>query len=135
MPAIAILGSVDDKPERASWAGRLLPDGTDPDPRFSLANERTFLAWLRTSLGLIAVGIGVATFVSTQMSRGLAVLLSAGLIVLGGAIGAASWFRWVSVERALRTQQGIPPWRVAPMLAFGIAVLALVAIAAVVLAL
>ena len=30
-----------------------------PDPRFSLANERTYLAWIRTSLALVAVGLGV----------------------------------------------------------------------------
>jgi len=113
----------------------VLPGGTDPDPRVSLANERTFLAWIRTALGLIAVGVGVATFVSTQLERGLAVLLAAGLIIIGGAVAAASWFRWVSVERAVRAGAGLPPSRVAPVLAVSIAVLAAVAIFAVILAL
>ena len=31
-------------------------DGEEPDYRFTLANERTFLAWVRTALGLLAGG-------------------------------------------------------------------------------
>ena len=119
----------------SSWSRRLLPGGTDPDPNLSLANERTFLAWIRTALGLIALGIGVATFVSTQLDRGLAVVLSAGLIIIGGAIAAASWIRWLSVERALRDRRGIPWSRMGPALALGISLMAVVAIVAVVLAL
>ena len=34
--------------------------GTEPDPRFSLANERTFLAWFRTGITLLALGIAAA---------------------------------------------------------------------------
>ena len=35
-------------------------DGTEPDPRFTFANERTFLAWSRTALALVVVaGLGV----------------------------------------------------------------------------
>ncbi|EDX36625.1 MULTISPECIES: YidH family protein [Shigella] len=30
--------------------------GEAPDYRFSLANERTFLAWIRTALGFLAAG-------------------------------------------------------------------------------
>lgn len=106
------------------WSSRLLSSGTDPDPRFSLANERTFLAWIRTGLGLIALGVGVATFVSTQMASGISLLLAAGLVLLGGAVAAASWFRWLRVERSMRAGQGIPPSRMAPVLAASIAVLA-----------
>ena len=59
------------------WINRRLSNGTDPDPRFSLANERTFLAWIRTALGLIALGVAVATFVSTQETKGVSLLLAA----------------------------------------------------------
>ena len=34
-------------------------DGTEPDPRFTFANERTFLAWSRTALALVVAGLGV----------------------------------------------------------------------------
>ena len=102
--------------------------------RFSLANERTFLAWIRTGLGLIALGVGVATFVSTQMASGVSLLLAAGLVLLGGAVAAASWFRWLRVERSMRSGQGIPPSRMALVLAGAIAVLAVVSVIGVVMA-
>jgi putative membrane protein len=34
-------------------------EGTEPDPRFSFANERTFLAWSRTALALVVAGLAV----------------------------------------------------------------------------
>ncbi len=30
------------------WRPRAFREGEDPDPRFTLANERTYLAWVRT---------------------------------------------------------------------------------------
>jgi putative membrane protein len=116
------------------WSARLLATGGDPDPRFSLANERTFLAWIRTGLGLIALGVGVATFVSTQMAKNLSILVAAGLVLLGGVICGAAWFRWLRVERSMRQGMGIPPSRMAPVLAFGIAILAALSILGVILA-
>ena len=47
--------------ERGWLTRRVFPAGREPDPRFTLANERTFLAWIRTALGLLAGGIGVLT--------------------------------------------------------------------------
>jgi putative membrane protein len=116
------------------WPDRLLAGGTDPDPRFSLANERTFLAWIRTGLGLMALGVGVATFVSTQMAKGVSILLAAGLVLLGGLVAAAAWFRWLRVERSMRAGTGIPASRMAPVVAFGIAILAVLSVIGVVLA-
>lgn len=64
---------------RSRFAERLLPGGTEPDPRFTLANERTFLAWIRTSLALLAGGIAVEAFTTDvfpePIRRGLSVLL------------------------------------------------------------
>jgi putative membrane protein len=116
-----------------SWINRRLSNGTDPDPRFSLANERTFLAWVRTALGLIALGVAVATFVSTQETKGVSLLLAAVLVFLGGVLAAGSWWRWLSVERAMRDGHGIPPSTLAPFLAIGIGVISVLAIVAVVI--
>ena len=115
------------------WINRRLSNGTDPDPRFSLANERTFLAWIRTALGLIALGVAVATFVSTQETKGVSLLLAAALVLLGGILAAGSWWRWLSVERAMRDGDGIPPSTMAPFLALGIGVIAVLSIVAVVI--
>jgi hypothetical protein len=35
---------------------------TEPDYRFTYANERTFLAWVRTSVALIGVGVAAVQF-------------------------------------------------------------------------
>ena len=45
-----------------SWERKLLSEGKAPDPRFTLANERTFLAWIRTALALVAGGLACAQF-------------------------------------------------------------------------
>ena len=118
-------------PHDTHWLTRLLRDGRDPDPRFSLANERTFLAWIRSGLALVALGIAVATFVSTTGTRGLSVVLSCGLIVLGGLLCCAAWLRWIQVERAMRLDRGIPPTTLGLLLAVGVGMLACVALVAV----
>ena len=74
--------------------------GDEPDPRFTLANERTFLAWVRTSLAMLAGGVALhalsvpgTTWVRTH-ARGR------GLIGLGGVICAFAVVRWArSSER------------------------------------
>lgn len=121
-------------PHDTHWARRLLAEGTAPDPRFTLANERTFLAWIRSGLGLVALGIAIATFVSTTGSRGLSVWLAAGLIALGGALSTAAWFRWLQVERAMRQGRAVPPSSLGLIVALGVTVLALLSLVVVLLA-
>ncbi len=59
----------------------------DPDSRARthLANERTFLAWFRTGLTLIALAIAAAQFLSRDVVRGVPVvrLLSSVLAITG----------------------------------------------------
>jgi putative membrane protein len=119
---------------RSRIAERLLPGGTEPDPRFTLANERTFLAWIRTSLALLAGGIAVEAFTSDvflePVRRGLSVLL----LLLGMILSAGAAVRWLRVEGSLRTNRPLPLPLIAPLLAAGCAVAAAVVIAVVVLA-
>ena len=69
------------------WPGWVYDEGEEPDPRFSFANERTFLAWVRTSLGLLAAGVALQALpvdIEPTPRKWLAVLF----IVLALATGA-----------------------------------------------
>lgn len=66
------------------WPGRVYDSGHEPDPRFTLANERTFLAWTRTALALIAAGVSLAAFVE-DFPRGLREAVAIALILTGMA--------------------------------------------------
>ena len=52
-----------EQPVPRRFPRRVYGVGTEPDARFSLANERTFLAWIRTALALIAAGVALEAFV------------------------------------------------------------------------
>jgi putative membrane protein len=83
----------------------------DPDPRYALANERTFLAWIRTALGLLAAGAGVVAIDlpwPDAAVRGVAVLLA----IAAGGSAVAGWNRWRQVESAISAGQPAPPLRV-----------------------
>lgn len=69
----------------AGWAERVRAEGQEPDPRFTFANERTFLAWVRTALALVAGGIGLEAFVPPLAVPGLRQALAVVLVLLGAA--------------------------------------------------
>lgn len=81
------------------WFGpqRIREEGDTPDYRFSLANERTFLAWLRTALAL----------------------LGAGVLCSLRAVN-----HWVRCERAMRRGEDLPVSRFPALLSVVIAVVA-----------
>lgn len=108
-----------------SWPERLRERGSDPDPRFSFANERTFLAWIRTALGLLAAGIGLEAFAPPLAVPGLRQVLAALLVLAGVATSGLAFRRWLRSEEAMRERRSLPPPRVAPWLSYGIAVVAL----------
>lgn len=100
--------------------------GTDPDYRFSLANERTFLAWIRTSLALLAGGIAVVQLAPDLGPRPLRLAVGVALIVISGIIAGAAHHRWATAERAMRMGTTLPPNRLAVLLGYGLAIVALV---------
>lgn len=108
-----------------SWPDRLRARGEDPDPRFSFANERTFLAWIRTALALLAAGIGLEAFAPELAVPGLRQVL-AGLLVLSGiAVSGLAFRRWLHGEQAMRERRPLPPPRLAPWISYGVAGVAL----------
>ncbi|TDC55093.1 DUF202 domain-containing protein [Actinomadura sp. KC345] len=107
------------------WTARLLAEGEEPDPRFTLANERTFLAWIRTALAVIAGGIGVA-LAGDLIEPVLRHLLAVGFAGTGAVIAALAFHRWLRTERALRRGESLPPPPLAPVISYGLAAAAIV---------
>jgi putative membrane protein len=101
--------------------------GQEPDPRFSYANERTFLAWNRTALALVAAGLAVTSLLPEFSSRTGARLIGVPLIALGAWVSMASYRRWDANERAMRLRHPLAPSHLGLLLAAGIAVTAVIA--------
>ena len=100
--------------------------GSEPDPRFTFANERTFLAWNRTALALIAGGLAVAQFFD-EGSRGSRLAIAAPLVLLGAALALTSHGRWRANQRALRLGEPLPGSALPRVLAGGVALVGIVA--------
>ena len=98
--------------------------GEDPDYRFSLANERTFLAWVRTSLALVGGGLAVAELLPATTSTTLRDAIGLVLVVIGTGVAAASFARWARNEDAMRHDRPIPASVLPMVLAVGVLVVA-----------
>ena len=107
-------------------------EGSTPDYRFSLANERTFLAWLRTALALIGGGFAVDQFLP-DLPRPWRVGLALALLAAGVVCALRAVDHWVRCERAMRRGEDLPASRFPAVLSLVIAVVA-VAMVVVVLA-
>lgn len=81
--------------------------GTEPDARFSLANERTFLAWIRTSLALVAAGVALMAL-PVPVRQDLRIVSAVLFISLGLLAAVQSWIGWAHAERALRKNEALP---------------------------
>lgn len=94
--------------------------GATPDYRFSLANERTFLAWVRTGLALVAGGLAVAQFLPELRVPHLREVLAVVLLVFGGAVALRALNHWIRCERAMRLGQDLPESRFPAVLAVAV---------------
>ena len=97
--------------------------GKTPDYRFSLANERTFLAWIRTALAVLAGGILLHQFLQSLHQRWLVSGLSVLLVLLATFMAAGAYLRWKAVEKAMRNDQPLPWSYLIPVLSLGLAFL------------
>ncbi|OBB57075.1 hypothetical protein A5757_20760 [Mycobacterium sp. 852013-51886_SCH5428379] len=101
----------------------------EPDYRFTLANERTFLAWQRTALGLLAAAVAVVQFLPELMTPGLRHALGATIGVLAMLTAGAGLHRWYSVDHAIRRDRPLPRLRTPVYLTVGLVVIGTVTVA------
>lgn len=81
--------------------------GGEPDARFSMANERTFLAWITFGLGAISLGVGLESF-ALALDHRFRTSASLVLIAFGTLTPLLAWREWRQVERALRCGDPLP---------------------------
>jgi putative membrane protein len=111
------------------WPGWVYDEGEEPDYRFTFANERTFLAWIRTSLALLAGGVAVDAF-DLSMPATLQRVLAALLSLLALVCAVASFLRWARAERAMRHGAPIGGPSLSVIVAVGLALVALAVVVA-----
>lgn len=98
--------------------------GEEPDYRFTLANERTFLAWVRTALALAAGGLAVISVLPDLVG---AEVLGVMLLALSFGTAGNAYRRWANNEAAMRLGQPLPTSRLPQFMALSTALVALVA--------
>lgn len=102
---------------------RVRDEGETPDYRFSLANERTFLAWIRTALALIGGGFAVDQFLP-DLRWAVRVAMAFALLVVGAACALRAVNHWVACERAMRRGEDLPMSRFPVVLSLGVGLVA-----------
>ena len=103
--------------------------GQEPDYRFSLANERTFLAWIRSALALMAGGVLLVQFATRLSPPWLVASIGLALTGFAGLVSVLAYRQWRANEIAMRHAKPLPPSPVAALLA-ALVVLVAVALAA-----
>ena len=106
------------------WPGWVYGSGAEPDYRFSFANERTFLAWIRTALALLAGGVALDA-IDLSIPGSLQEALAALLVALGLVCAVLSWLRWARAERAMRNSEPLPSSTLSALLTAAVVVAAL----------
>ncbi len=104
------------------------PAEVEPDYRFTLANERTFLAWQRTALGLLAAAVALVQLVPELTVPGARRALGVGLAVLATLTSGMGLLRWQQADRAMRRGEPLPRHPTPAYLAVGLSLVALIAL-------
>ena len=100
----------------------------EPDVRFTYANERTFLAWNRTTLALIATGVAATQLLPRLSVSGGRRLLGLPLIALGAVVAAESFRHWRANQRAMKRGEPLPASTMPIVLTVGIVVVGVMAV-------
>ena len=105
----------------------------EPDVRFTYANERTFLAWNRTALALIATGVAATQLLPEFHVSGGRRILGLPLIALGAVVALTSFLHWQANQRAMRRDEPLPRSPMPLVLAVGVGAVAVIAVVLVVI--
>jgi len=116
------------KEDRSRISRAVFRDGTEPDPRFTLANERTFLAWIRTALAFIAGGVAFEALTGSAFEGPLRLFVSVVLVAFGLLIAAGAAVRWWRVERSMRRRRPLSIPLIVPVLSVGLTFAAVILI-------
>lgn len=100
----------------------------EPDYRFTLANERTFLAWQRTALGLLAAAVALVQLVPEMAVPGARRLLGVGLAALAICTSGIGLQRWRLAEQAMRRGLPLPRQPTPGIVAIGLIVLGVISL-------
>jgi putative membrane protein len=100
----------------------------EPDVRFTYANERTFLAWNRTALALIATGVAATQLLPEFHVSGGRRILGLPLIALGALVALTSFVHWQANQRAMRRGRPLPRSPMPLVLSIGIGIVAIIAV-------
>lgn len=102
---------------------RVYSVGTEPDPRFTLANERTLLAWLRTCLAFVLTGVAAVALKEVVDRPLLIASVAVAACAVGTVAAIGAYLRWQRIEIALRLRRPIPSPRLAGLLVAALVVL------------
>lgn len=100
--------------------------GSTPDYRFSLANETTFLAWIRTSLALIVGALAIDQLFPEIAPAPLRIAMCVALAFIGAVLAVLAYRRWGQMEEAMRTNRELPFSGVMLVMTVGVAAAAFI---------
>ena len=121
----------DDQATPGAASGAAGPSPTDPveiDPRLHYANERTYLAWIRTALALITAGLVVTQLLPAFKVAGGRRIVGLPLIALGIVLAAVAFRNWDANEQAMRARRALPHSYLPLVVAVGVTLVALAAL-------
>lgn len=107
--------------KRPDWQER----GKEPDYRFTLANERTFLAWIRSSLAVLAAGVLLDQFAGHVEPRALLAAVALALTLLGALLAGCAYYRWKGNEISMRHSGPLPASIGMPLLSVAVSCVAI----------
>lgn len=110
-----------DPKDKAEASARRAPawrqQGEEPDYRFTLANERTFLAWIRTALAILAAGVLLDQFSTKLQPHAAVIAIATVMCILAAGLCSVSYHRWAVNEQAMRHKRPLPHSRALAVLA------------------